>query len=101
MILVIGVEEGTWGWSDCGVALCGGGAGSTPMGASTLVCRDAISGRRVLLLSLSGGGECSSVVGVGIKTLFGCQSLPCGSSEAATILYVWFSHEYVESVVLM
>jgi hypothetical protein len=71
------------------------------MGASTLACRIAISGRRVLLLGLSGGGECSPVAGVGVKTFFGCHSLPCGSSAAATMLCVWFSHESMENVVLM
>ena len=47
------------------------------------------------------GWECSLVVGVGVTTLFGCQSLPCGSYAAATMLCVWCSHEFVENVVLM
>ena len=71
------------------------------MGASTLVYRVALSGRRVLLLGLSGGGECSAVVDVGVKTLFGCHSLLCGSSAAATMLRVWSSYESMENVLLM
>jgi len=71
------------------------------VGASTLEGRVAISGRRVFLIGLSGGGEYSLVVGVGVKTLFGCHSLPCGSSAAATMMCVSCSHEFVENVVLM
>ena len=66
-----------------------------------LVCMVAHSGRHVFLIGLSGGGECVLVVGVGVKTLFGCHSLPCGSFAAATMLCVWDSHEFVENVVLM
>jgi len=75
--------------------------GSTLLGASTPTCRVALSGRRVFLIGLSGGGECSLVVGVGVKTLFGCHRLLCGSYTAATMLCVWCSHEYEENVVLM
>ena len=88
LVLVLGSEEGTLGWSKCGVAPCGGGAGSTLVGVATLVCGVALSERRVFLLGLSGGGERSLVVGVGVKTLFGCHGLPCGSSAAATMLCV-------------
>jgi len=41
------------------------------------------------------------VVGVCVATLFGCQNVPCGSSAAVTILCVWWSHVFVENVVLM
>ncbi len=64
------------------------------MGESTQACRVAISGRRVFLIGMSGGGECSLVIGVGVETLFGCHNLRCGSSAAATMLYVWWSHEW-------
>ena len=53
-----------------------------------LVCMAVLPGRRVFLIGLSGGGECSIVVGVGVKTLFGYSILPCGSSAAATMLCV-------------
>ena len=101
LMLVLGVEEGTSGCFDQGVARGGDGAGRTPKGASTLLYRVALSGRRVLLFGLSRGGECSPVVGVSVKTLFGCHILPCGSSATATMLCVWFSQESVENVVLM
>ncbi len=71
------------------------------MGASTPSCRVDLSGRRVFLIGLSGGGECSLMVGVGVKTLFGCHRLPCNSYAAATMLCVWCSHESAENVVLM
>ena len=95
LVLVLGGEEGTLGWSKCGVVLCGGEAGSILVGAATLACGVALTGRRVLLIGLSGGGECSLVVGMGAMTLFGCHSMSCGSSAAATMLCVWCSHESV------
>ena len=101
LVLVIGGEKGTLGWSKCGVAPYGGGTGRTLVGAATLMCGVALSKRRVFLIGISGGGECSRVVGVAVKTLFGCHSLPCGSSAAATMLCVWCSHESVENMVLM
>ena len=71
------------------------------MGASTPAYRVTFSERLVFLIGLSGYGECSLVVGVGVKALLGCHSLPCGSSAAATMLCVWFSQEFVENVMLM
>jgi hypothetical protein len=71
------------------------------MGASTPACRVPLFGRRVFLIGMSGGGECSLVVRVGVKTLFMCHSLPCGSSAAATMLCVWSRHEFAENMVLM
>ena len=41
------------------------------------------------------------MVSVVVETLFGCHSLPCGSSAAAMMLCVWWSYEFVENVVLM
>ena len=86
--------------SKCGVAPCGGGAGSTLVGATTPACRGALSGRHVFLIGLTGGGECSLVVGAGVKTLFECHSLPCGSYAATTMVCVWCSHRAVVNVVL-
>ena len=37
LVLVLGGEEGTLGWSKCGVTPYGGGAGSTLAGPSTPV----------------------------------------------------------------
>ena len=88
LVLVPGGEEGTLCWSVCGAAQCGGGAGSTPVGASTPVCGVVLSWMRVFLIGLSEGGGCSPVVGVVVETYFGCHSLSCGSSAAATMIYV-------------
>ena len=63
--------------------------------AAALACGVALSGRLVLLLGLSGGGEFFLVIGVDVKTLFGWHSLPCGSFMGATMLCVWCSHESV------
>ena len=42
------------------------------MGAMIIqVCMVALSGRRVFLIGMSGGGECSLVVDVGVETLLG------------------------------
>jgi hypothetical protein len=41
------------------------------------------------------------MVGVCVAILFGCQSVPCGSFAAATILCMLWSHVFVENVVLM
>ena len=71
------------------------------MGAATLVCGVALSERCVFLTGRSGDGERSRVVGVVVKTLFGCHSLPCGSSAVVTMLCMWCSQEFVENVVLM
>ena len=71
------------------------------MGACSLVCRGALSGRCVFLVGLSGDGECALVVGKGVDTLFGCHSVTCGNAAAAAMLCVWCSHEAVENVVLM
>ena len=71
------------------------------MSAFAPTCGDAFSGRRFFLVGLSGGEEWSHVVGVCVATLFGCQSVPCGSLAAATILCVLWSHVFVENVVLM
>ena len=100
--LVLGGEEETIGWSVCGVAPCsGGGAGSTLVGESTLVCGVVLSWMRVFLISMSGGSGCFPVIGVVVETLFGSHSLPCGSSASATMLWVWCSNEFVENEVLM
>jgi len=71
------------------------------MGVATPAFGVAFTRRRVLLVGLSGGGEWPPVEGVCVTTLFGCQSWQCGSSAAATMLCVWWSHESVENAVLM
>jgi len=92
---------GTSGWSKCAVAPCEGESGSIRVSAYAPACGVGFSGRHVFLVGLSRGGEWSPVVGVCVRTLFGCQSVPCGSFAVATILCVWWSHESVENVVLI
>ena len=60
-----------------------------------------VCGMHIRLVGLGGGGEWSPGEGVCGAVLFWCQRLPCGSAAAAAMLWVWCSHEYVESAVQM
>jgi hypothetical protein len=71
------------------------------MGACSIACRGAFSGRRAFIFRSEGDGEDASMAGAVVETLLGCQSLPCGNSAAVAMLCVWRSHKLVANVALI